>query len=137
MGNHTCSRHAKRIKGKYKCSECTYEAYNITNMWSHCEDANHQTGSEHGINKETMTRYNTDLSCICRRCNKGFATENSAALHKRNCYTKRNIKRIQTTKYTCKRCGKATILKSVALRHYRRCIKGTWTGGLQEEKLKR
>ena len=83
----------------------------------------------------TMTRYNTDPSCICRRCNKGFASQKSAALHKINCYAKHSTKRIQTTKYTCKQCGEATILKSVALRHYRRCRKGTWTGGLQEEEL--
>ena len=104
-------------------------------MWSHCEDGNHQTGSEHGINKETMTRYNTEPSCICRCCNKGFATKKSAALHKRNCYTTRNVRRMQTTKYTCKKCGKATILKSVSLRHYRSCRKGTWTGGLQQVEL--
>ena len=135
MDTHTYSRQAKRIKGRYRCSDCRYEAYNIKNMWSHCEEANHQTGSEQGINKETTRRYNTDPAYICRRCNKGFATKKSAALHKRNCYAKRNIKRTQTTKYTCKRCGKATILKSVALIHYRRCRKGIWTGGLQEEEL--
>ena len=135
MDDHRCGTQPGRIKDRYKCSDCTYEPYNIKNMWKHCEAAKHETSPHHGIDKVTKTRYNTDLGCICRRCNKGFASEKSAALHKINCYTKHNTKRIQTTKYTCKQCGMATIQKSVALRHYRRCRKGTWTGGLQEEEL--
>ena len=127
MRNHDCTKKDEYTKGRYKCSECAYEAYNITNIWRHCDKEKHPTGSEHGVNKETMTRYNTDLSSICKRCNKGFAMEKSCKHHKRNCSSKHNVKRTHTIKYTCKRCGKATIMKSPALRHYRSCKKGTCT----------
>ena len=54
-------------------------------------------------------------------------------------YTRRAAKkipsRIRTVKYICKKCGKATILKSAALRHFKKCTKGTWTSGIQPNNL--
>ena len=63
MRNHDCTKKDEYTKGRYKCSECAYEAYNITNMWGHCDKEKHPTGTEQGG--------------ICKRCNKGFATEKS------------------------------------------------------------
>ena len=96
MTNHDCTKKEEYTKGRYKCSECAYEAYNITNMWRHCDKEKHPTGTERGVNKETMTRYNADRSCICKRCNNGFATEKSCQHHKRNCYSKHNVKHTQS-----------------------------------------
>ena len=54
MRNHDCTKKDEYTKGRSKCSECAYEAYNITNMWRHCDKEKHPTGTEHGVNKETM-----------------------------------------------------------------------------------
>ena len=104
-------------------------------MWAHNKEARHKPTPNHGIETQIMSRYNTDPACICNRCNKGFASEKSAGLHKQSCRKKVNPARIRTTKYTCKKCGKATILKSAALRHFKKCRKGTWTGGIQPNDL--
>ena len=100
--------------GRYRCSDCAYETYNIRRMWAHNKEGRHKPTPNHGIETQIMSRCNTDPACICNRCNKGFASEKSAGLHKQSCRKNVNPARIRTTKYTCKKCGKATILKSAA-----------------------
>ena len=37
---------------------------------------------------------------------------------------------MHTLKHKCRQCGRSFMLKSAAQRHYKRCTKGAWRGGL-------
>ena len=127
--NHTCIKNIKRAAGRFVCNACPTECYDIQEMWNYIDETkNHKGKSSNGSRAIIVHKGNTDLSCLCAKCNKGFTNSISCQKHYDICAKKTNCMRQHTIKYVCKKCGKCSIMKHSAARHFRQC-KINLTGG--------
>ena len=121
--------------GRYRCSDCACETYNIRRMWAHNKETRHKPTPNHGIETQIMSRYNTDPACICNRCNKGFASEKSAGLHKQSCRKKGKSSKDTYDEIHMQKVRKGYYTKISGTSHFKKCREGTWTGGIQPNDL--
>ena len=78
---HSCIKNIKRSEGRFVCTECPTECYDIQDMWDHIDKSTNHTGKScNGSRTVIMHKGNTDQSC-CPRCNKGFTNSKSCDTH--------------------------------------------------------
>ena len=136
---HKCDIQSKKGRtGRYKCMTCLHEATRERKMEKHVKICKKRsTGDEIGLEYETMTLSNTPHTRLCPLCFKGFKTFESRELHFVSCREKKNRVEQQTPIIFCRRCGRSFLMKTAALRHFRRCRDREIRGGMIRSKGKK
>ena len=136
---HKCDIQSKKGRtGRYKCMTCLHEATRERKMEKHVKICKKRsTGDEIGLEYETMTLSNTPHTRLCPLCFKGFKTFESRELHFVSCREKKNRVEQRTPIIFCRRCGRSFLMKTAALRHFRRCRDREIRGGMIRSKGKK